>query len=184
MVSLNVEQLSEYPAQKNLKRLTIISLVMMIITWVLMTIATLKNTTIYNVMSLEFAWSVQQMDLILQTWGNEIIQGELVGTIFDFGFLVSYSVFIACITLMITRKVLPEPKQRMGYYLTVVPFVAALFDAIENINLLLMLSSPGSYPEFSPFMASLFASMKFTLLIIVILFDIIVLIWCKVLKKK
>ncbi|MHA1227482.1 MAG: hypothetical protein ACTSPV_12120 [Candidatus Hodarchaeales archaeon] len=180
MVSLNIVRLSEYPSKKNLVRLTLISLILLIFTWLLMLIVTIKNNTIFGVLDLEFAWSVQKMDLILQTWGDEIIQGELLGTIVDFGFLICYSTFLAGLTLIITRKFLQEQIQGLGYYLTLTPFVAALFDAIENANLLLVLSSPLSYPEYAPFLASFFASIKFLIIIVVIIFDVIVAIWYKI----
>ena len=51
------------------------------------------------------------------------------------------------------------------------------FDAIENINLLLMLSSPSSFPSFAPLVASICATIKFGLIIATILFWVIGLVY-------
>ncbi|MFW9906568.1 MAG: hypothetical protein ACFFFH_19835 [Candidatus Thorarchaeota archaeon] len=139
--------------------------------------AALKATSSYGVMELEFAWTVNQIEDIFRSWTNELITKELTVTYLDYGFLLAYSTFLAGITLLMTRKILARQIQLVGLYMTIVPFLAAIFDAIENLNLILMLSSPTNFPVFSPFLASLFASLKFGLLIVVFVFWIISVIW-------
>lgn len=139
--------------------------------------AALKAASRYGVMELEFAWTVEQIERIFGTWTEDLITQELAVTYLDYGFLIAYSTFLAGITLLIVRKMLSGQIQLIGLYMTIVPFIAALFDAIENVNLILMLSSPSNFPTFSPFLASLFATLKFGLLILVFVFWVISAIW-------
>ncbi|MFX0122458.1 MAG: hypothetical protein ACFFAE_02390 [Candidatus Hodarchaeota archaeon] len=135
--------------------------------------AALKAASPYGVMELEFAWTVEQIEQIFESWTGDLIAQELTVTYVDFGFLIAYSTFLAGITLLIARRLLSGQIQLIGLYITLVPFVAALFDAIENLNLILMLSSPSNFPTFSPFLASFFAALKFGLLGLVAVFWII-----------
>lgn len=139
--------------------------------------AALKAASNYGVMELEFAWTVEQIEHIFSSWTSDLIAQELAVTYLDYGFLLAYSTFLAGITLLITRKILAGQIRLVGLYMTLVPFMAAVFDAIENFNLILMLSSPTNFPVFSPFLVSLFASIKFGLLILVVIFWLICAIW-------
>lgn len=136
----------------------------------------LKAVSSYGVMELEFAWTVEQINLIFGTWTDanpDLITQELNVTLMDYGFLVAYSTFFSGVTLIVTRKLLTDKMEISGFYMTLVPFIAAIFDAIENFNLILMLSSPSNYPPFSPFMTSIFAFLKFSLLILTIVFLVV-----------
>ena len=133
----------------------------------------LMSSTGFGVMELEFAWTVEQIETIFAAWGESLIAKELGVTIIDTIFLVAYSVALAGVTLLLTRKFFVEPLDTWGYYFTFVPFLAAFFDIVENINLILMLNSPSAFPEFSPFLASVCAMIKFGLLGLTIIFWII-----------
>lgn len=186
MASKISQRLENYPSQRVTPFLLGLSGIFSIITWLFMREVTKTNISEFNILSLEFAWSTKQMNVILNTWGSEIIQAELNGVLIDFGFLIGYSVFLSSITLLMSRKFLPNRLQRFGFNLVLLPPLAALFDAIENVNLLLILMSPTNYPNISPFIASLFALLKFALIIIVILFNIVIIVWyigIKVLNK-
>ncbi|UCE14774.1 MAG: hypothetical protein JSV04_06230 [Candidatus Heimdallarchaeota archaeon] len=174
-----IRRLETTPPQNIVVILTGIAAITSIIIFLLMrpVEAALKATSPYGVMELEFAWTVDQINRIFDSWGSDLIVQELNVTLIDYGFLVAYSTFLAGVTLLISRKYLTEQKQQVGFYMTLVPFIAALFDAIENLNLVLMLTAPTSYPMFSPFLASLFATLKFSLIIIVIISWIGIALW-------
>ncbi|MFX0209064.1 MAG: hypothetical protein ACFFDT_23980 [Candidatus Hodarchaeota archaeon] len=174
-----IRNLETTPSQNIVIFLTGVAAISSIIIFLLMrpVEAALKAASNYGVMELEFAWTLEQVENILGSWTNDLIAQELAVTYLDYGFLLAYSTFLAGITLLITRKTLAGQIQLVGLYMTLVPFVAAIFDAIENLNLILMLSSPTNFPVFSPFLASLFASLKFGLLILVVGFWIISAIW-------
>jgi hypothetical protein len=182
MESRLIVKLEETPSQKILYISTGISAVLTIIIFVLMrpVETALKSLSPYGVMELEFAWTVEKINTIFTTWeqaDSSLISQELFVTLIDYGFLLAYSTFFACITLLISRKLLSGRIQLVGFYMTIFSFIAAVFDAIENINLILMLSSPSSFPSFSPLLASVFALLKFSLLILVICFWIISAAW-------
>ena len=126
--------------------------------------AELKSLTPYGVIELEFAWTVTQIDNILSAWGNSLISKEIGVILLDFGFLAFYSTTLAGITIILTRKAFQGTLNNWGYKIALVPFLAAVFDIIENANLLFMLTSPSSFPAFSPFVASICAMIKFSLL--------------------
>ncbi|MHA1541820.1 MAG: hypothetical protein ACTSQH_02455 [Candidatus Hodarchaeales archaeon] len=161
-----INNLSVFPRDKALYITTIISLIFTTVIFLLMrpVEAELKSLTPYGVMELEFAWTVTQIDSILTAWGNSLISKEIGVTLLDFGFLVFYSTTMAGVTIILTRKIFQETLNTWGYTIAMVPFLAAIFDVIENVNLLLMLTSPSSFPTFSPFLASICAMIKFSLL--------------------
>ena len=174
-----IKKLEKTPSQNILIILTGIGAIASIIIWMLMrpTEAALKSASPYGVMELEFAWTVEQINQIFGAWTDDLLVQELNVTLLDYGFLVAYSIFLACITLLLSRKLLSGRIQLVGLYMALIPFVAALFDAIENLNLILMLSSPTNFPSFSPLLASIFASLKFGLIIIVIVFWLVSALW-------
>ena len=174
-----IKKLEKSPPQNIIIILTGISAITSIIIWMLMrpTEEALKTTSPYGVMELEFAWAVEKINQIFDTWTDELIIQELNVTLMDYVFLAAYSIFLACITLLLSRKLLFGRIQLVGLYVTSIPFVAGLFDTLENINLILMLSSPTNFPPFSPLLASIFASLKFGLIIIVFIFWIVSVSW-------
>ncbi|MFX0066550.1 MAG: hypothetical protein ACFFC7_30705 [Candidatus Hermodarchaeota archaeon] len=136
----------------------------------------------YNVFDLEFAWTDTRVHTIFDAWGPDLITQELNRTILDYGFLIAYSTFFAGLTLILTRKLLFGKIQLVGFYLVIASYIAATFDAIENLNLFLMLSSPNDFPSFAPLLASICATIKFGILIIIIFFWILSILW--VISKK
>ena len=161
-----INNLSVFPRDKALYIATIISLIFTVIVFLLMrpVEAELKSLTPYGVMELEFAWTITQIDNILTAWGNSLISKEIGVTLLDFGYLVFYSTAMAGVTIILTRKIFQGTMNDWGYKIALVPFLVAIFDAIENVNLLLMLTSPSSFPAVSPFVTSVCAMIKFSLL--------------------
>ncbi|MHA1467332.1 MAG: hypothetical protein ACTSP6_04535, partial [Promethearchaeota archaeon] len=85
--------------------------------------------------------------------------------------------------LLVTRK-LEGKSQKMGLYFTIMPFIAGIFDVIENTFLLLMLTNETFVWSLSPFIASLCATIKFSLLFLAIIFFIVALIVVIIKKFK
>ncbi|MHA1977161.1 MAG: hypothetical protein ACW98F_07015 [Candidatus Hodarchaeales archaeon] len=152
--------------------ITIISVVLTAIIYLLMRPIELELTsqTVYGVIDLEFAWNVEQINQILSSWGDELITMEVNAVLLDFGFLVVYSLSLAGVSLLLTKFGMFGTWSNWGYYFTLIPFVAASFDVVENVNLLLILSSPSSFPSFAPLIASICATIKFGLIIATVVF--------------
>ena len=174
-----LQELKDYSETKILALITIISIVLTIIFYLLMRPieSELTAQTLFGVIDLEFAWNAEQIDNIFTAWGDELISKEINAVILDFGFLMVYSLSLAGITLILTKSGVSKSWTTYGYYFALFPFFAAGFDAIENINLLLMLSSPSSFPSFAPLVASICATIKFGLIIATILFWVIGLVY-------
>jgi hypothetical protein len=164
---VKIDNLRDFPSDKTLYITTMISLLLTsVIFLIMLPIETeLKSLTPFGVMELEFAWTTSQIDVILSAWGNNLIIKELGVTFLDFGFLVFYSTALAGVTLILIRKVFHVNMYTWGYRIVLVPFIAAFFDIIENFNLIFMLTSPSSFPTFAPLVASVCATIKFSLLI-------------------
>lgn len=168
-------RLQKFPSDKKLVLITSFSSFMAVIFVFLMRPVEieLKSKSVYGVLDLEFAWTVDQIETVFKAWGDELITKELGVTFLDFGFLIFYSLALSGITLLLTRRGTFGVLTNWGYLFTIIPVVAAFFDSIENINLVLMLISPSAIPFFAPFFASISAVIKFSLIIITILFWII-----------
>lgn len=182
MENRRILKLEETPSQKILYSITGISTILTVLIFVLMrpVETALKAASPYGVMELEFAWTVDKVDVIFTAWkqaNSNLISQELFVILIDYGFLIAYSIFFASITLLISRKIISGRIQLIGFYMTFLPFIAAVFDAIENINMIFMLSAPSNFPSFSPLLASIFALLKFSLLILVICFWILSIGW-------
>ncbi len=167
-----IRKLERNPSQNVVIILIVLAAVATVIVWLFMRPVeeALKVASPYGVMELEFGWTVAKINQIFQAWGPELITQELNVTLVDYIFLIVYSSFFAGVTLLLTRRLLSGRIQLVGFYMTLIPFIAALFDAIENVNLILMLVSPTNFPAFAPFLASIFAALKFGLLIVTIIF--------------
>ena len=173
-----LKKLLDVPRNKLLGLITIIAgFLFFLLTFLVFTPieSDLKGSTGYGVMEFEFAWTSENINKIFTAWGQSGINKQIFVTWIDFLYIPCYGFFFAGLILLITRN-LEGKSQEIGLYMTLLPFIAGIFDTIENINLLLMLTNESFIWSASPFIASLCASIKFGLLILALLFFIISLI--------
>ena len=183
---MSLEKLIEFPKNKAVILITLIAfiLALLISQFIMAPIeAELKGSTGYGVIEFEFAWTSEQINTIFKAWGSEGKKKEAFVTYVDFLFIPCYSLFMAGCILLVTRK-LEGKLQEIGLYMTILPFIAGIFDVIENINLLLMLTYDAFIWSLSPFIASLCATIKFSLIFIAIIFFIVALILLIINKFK
>lgn len=183
---MKLDKLIEFPKNKVVIFITIIAFILaIIISQVIMAPieAELKGSTGYGVLEFEFAWTSEQINRIFKAWGSEGKKKEAFVTYIDFLFIPCYSLFMAGCILFVTRN-LDERMQEIGLYMTIIPFIAGIFDVIENINLLLMLTDDRFVWSLSPFIASLCATIKFSLIFIAIIFFVAALIIVVIKKLK
>ena len=183
---LNLEKLKDFPRNKILILITVVAFILaLLISQLIMAPieAELKGATGYGVIEFEFAWTSERINTIFKAWGSEGKKKELYVTIVDFFFIPCYSLFMEGCILLVTRK-LDGKSQEIGFYFTIMPFIAGIFDIIENIILLLMLTNESFIWSLSPFIASLCATIKFSLLFITIIFFIVALIIIIIKKFK
>jgi len=181
-----LEKLIEFPKNKAVILITLIAfiLALLISQFIMAPIeAELKGSTGYGVIEFEFAWTSEQINTIFKAWGSEGKKKEAFVTYVDFLFIPCYSLFMAGCILLVTRN-LEGKLQEIGLYMTILPFIAGIFDVIENISLLLMLTYDAFIWSLSPFIASLCATIKFSLIFIAIIFFIAALIIVIIKKLK
>ena len=178
VLKMFLEKLKEFPRQKVLAIITILSFIsLLILTLIMQSIEReLKGSTGYGVMEFEFAWTPEMIREIFRAWGVAGKKKEATAIYWDFLYIPSYGLFIAGCILLVTRKLEGEKLQNFGLFVTITPIIAGVFDVIENINLLLMIENDAYIEMGSPFIASLCASIKFGLLFLGICFFIVALI--------
>lgn len=143
----------------------------------------LQNMYGLGVLDFEFAWNAQGINDIFDVWGQKGKTMEATAVWLDFLYIPSYSFLIAGCNLLVVRK-LEGKAQSIGIFIVISPFIAGIFDVIENINLLLMIYNEIFINLDSPFIASFCATIKFALIGIAIIFFIITLILLFVQKVK
>jgi hypothetical protein len=121
-----------------------------------------------GVVPFELAGSQERADEILAEWGEDGQDASREQLWIDFGFLVAYGTFLTLL-LLIGRDLARRRGWRrlaaIGAVVVSFGALAAGFDALENICLLLTLGGAGA--AFPP-LATIFASCKFILLTVAI----------------
>ncbi len=130
----------------------------------------LMNATGYNIMNFEFAWYSATMNVILSAW-SAIIPETIKFMTIDMFYPIFYSLLISGWTIFLTANQPFSVKLFKISFLS--SFVAALFDYIENIFSFLILNNVDSYANYYVFMVSFFATVKFVLLILALIINII-----------
>ena len=119
----------------------------------------------YGILDFEFAWTKSQITIIFNAWGPEGMVLHATGIYWDFLYIIGYGSLIAGLILLLSRQ-LSGKIQLIGLYLTLSPFLAGIFDCIENLLLLAMLKNPTEFSAALPMLAGIMAAIKFGLLLI------------------
>jgi hypothetical protein len=183
---MNIQKLKEFPKNLYLFIITIVCFLIFILINQLVFAPYSATVPTYGILDFEFAWIPEQILVIFAAWGSSGIAINVLGVWWDFLYIIGYGFFIFGAILLVTRQ-LEGRFQMIGLWMSLTPLVAGIFDVVENINLLIMLYNTSAFPAFVPFIASLTATIKFTLLIIGILYFFIALIGLAIklfIKKK
>ncbi|MHA1270918.1 MAG: hypothetical protein ACTSPY_14080 [Candidatus Helarchaeota archaeon] len=179
-----LNKLLESPSKRFVKIITIGSLILFIIlTIVFQIIQVNTNATPYGVIDFELAFTAQTISIIFNVWNTNpiIFQEQFLGVYLDwFLYIPAYTLAIAGTMILLTRNAKGK-LQKFSLYLILIPFIAAICDVIENFGLISMLNNKSLYlilsaPDTIPFVTSIFASLKFILLLISIIVILSVLI--------
>ena len=185
-MSLNVlylDKLKEFPKDKLLIFVSIISFITVILIEVLVFMPIEADVSTYGILDFEFAWTSSKVETIFSVWGDTDMNNQGIAIYWDFLFIVGYvSLAFALIVLALRRS--KNKIQTIGIYMTITPFLTGIFDVIENVNLLEMLRTPTSVSNFNAYIASLSATLKFSLLFVGIIYVIIALITLLIKKLR
>jgi hypothetical protein len=130
----------------------------------------MKDTGGPGMVPFELTGGQDRADEILGEWGEKGQDAAAESLWIDFGFLVAYGTFLTlalAATRDLTRSRGWRRMARIGAVVVYFGALGAAFDAFENACLLLTLDGAGSV---FPFLATLFASCKFILLAVAIVY--------------
>lgn len=152
-----------------------------LITIILFVVISIINTYLVTpeapagIISFELAGNINASLAILTSWNEaaRIYAGLSLGI--DFAYLISYGLFLSLACHMLSFRLSQTSRMirfsEIGSFISWLPLVAALFDAIENTTLIFLLM--GSKSEIFSSIANLFAITKFIFVSLAILYLII-----------
>jgi hypothetical protein len=124
-----------------------------------------------TILAFEFAGSRARAAQIISEWGPKGRSAAHLSLILDYGYMLSYGLFFMLAGFAIRDAARTRGWRGMAAAGVVIPFfavVAAMFDATENIALLLTLGGHGG--SFAPPFATVCSAIKFTLIGVAILY--------------
>jgi hypothetical protein len=122
-----------------------------------------------EIIAFEFAASNTRATQIMAEWGTTGRSAARLSLWIDYGYMISYGVFFTLAGLATRDLAGQRDWRRLAAAGTFVPFfaaAAAMFDASENVALLVTLGGHGG--SFAPVFATVCSSIKFTLIAIAI----------------
>ncbi|MBY9009191.1 MAG: hypothetical protein KGD74_04940 [Candidatus Lokiarchaeota archaeon] len=169
-----LEKLKKTPSDLVLLIIAAIGIVILLVINMLVFEPLANSGSIYGILNFEFAWTQDRILFIFADWGVDGIALQVNGVYWDFLYIIGYSVPMFALILLFTRK-LSGKIVDIGLYISLTPFVAGIFDLVENINLLIMLYNSPIFASFVPLVASISALIKFSLLLVGAIFFLVVL---------
>jgi hypothetical protein len=124
-----------------------------------------------TILAFEFLGSRPRAAQIIAEWGPKGRSAAHLSLILDYGYMVSYGFFFMLAGFAIRDTARTRDWRRMAAAGMIVPFfaiAAAIFDASENVALLLTLAGQGG--SFAPPFATVCSTIKFTLIGIAIVY--------------
>jgi hypothetical protein len=138
----------------------------------------LEHTGGPGILAFEFAATKARASQILAEWGPKGRHTARLSLIVDYAYMLSYGGFFTLAGLATRDLARTRDWRRLAAAGTIIPFfavVAAMFDATENVFLLLVLEGHGG--EHAPLIATICSSIKFTLITIAIAYVVWGLVW-------
>jgi hypothetical protein len=124
-----------------------------------------------TILDFEFAGSRARAAQIMAGWGATGRSAAHLSLVLDYGYMVFYGLFFALAGFAVRDIARARRWRRLAAVGVIVPFfalAAAVFDASENVALLLTLAGKGD--TFAPPFATVCSTIKFTLIGITILY--------------
>lgn len=122
-----------------------------------------------GIISFEFAGVLDNAQRMLEAWGagGRLLAAFSLG--FDYVFMLAYAAFFALLCLRCASRA-PQSLARLGVWLAWGQWLAAAFDALENISLFNVLL--GSSVALWPGLAFICAALKFTLIGLAVVYSL------------
>jgi hypothetical protein len=178
-----LDKFKEFPKSKILYLITLIGFLVVVLVEIFVFIPIEASVPGYGILDYEFAWTSNQVEIILTAWGSSGIDKQVAAIYWDFLFIIGY-VSLAFGLIVIAFRKSEGRIQRIGTYITTVPFITGLLDVIENVFLILMANTSTSVSDPFPLTASLSATLKFGFLFIGIIYFVLAIISIMINKIK
>lgn len=118
-----------------------------------------------DILALEFVWTPERALSLLEAWGAAKREAARTSVWVDFPFIPAYAALLTGLALLVARGSRGW-LQRLGPGLALTPWLAGLFDVIENACLLHILEAPEVRPgALLTGLAGACATVKFALLL-------------------
>ncbi|MBZ4415565.1 hypothetical protein [Myxococcus sp. RHSTA-1-4] len=118
-----------------------------------------------DIIALEFVWTPERALSLLEAWGPEKQEAARYSVWVDFPFIIAYATLLMGLVVLGARGTRGW-LQRLGLGLAPAPWLAGLFDVVENAALLRILETPAVRPgAFLTGLAGACATVKFALVI-------------------
>jgi hypothetical protein len=129
----------------------------------------MEPTPGYGIVDYEFSFTGEKAREIIDTWGEKRLSAAVKSLKIDFLFIPGYVLLFFSLTMLISR-IHTGRIEKYGKVVSLLPFISGIFDVIENIFLLSIARSPDVISDMHARVAGISASIKFALLVFVILF--------------
>jgi hypothetical protein len=169
-----LELLSNWPTPKKTKILMIISIILLVIIYPLLMYFFSISEYPVSFLESQLSFSGTKIKSHYATMSDNGINLYIIANILDYGFMLSYGLLIFTLALLLARKFEKSSIWMIsGFIMALFGIVAACCDGIENLFILLMANDPIGFPNFWAIIHSIFALIKYILMIIAISWIII-----------
>jgi hypothetical protein len=169
LIRINLELLSTWPTPKKIKILIIFSVILLIIIYPLLMYFFFISNYPVSVLESQLSFSGIEIKSHYASMNQEGINLYIIANILDYGFMLSYGLLIFTLALVLARKFKKASIwMKFGFIIAIFGIIAASCDGIENIFIFLMASDPSGFPNSWAVVHSIFALIKYILLIIAI----------------
>lgn len=160
---------------KTIKKLLISSSIFFFILMIAVHYAFSLSNYPVSFMESQLSFSGEVIKSHYATMNSHEIQIYKYAQLIDYGYLISYGLFIFSLSLYLGKRFKKtSPIQKSSHMIATAGITAAICDAIENAFILLMVSQPHTFNDIYAIIHSFFASIKFALLALSIIWIIII----------
>ncbi|MFX1451696.1 MAG: hypothetical protein ACFFCM_12680 [Promethearchaeota archaeon] len=162
---MELEKLSNWPADKNVKRLIYFCIVLYFVLFPIFMYYGSKSNYPVNFIASQLSFSGDAIKSHFKTMSAEELNYYRITTLLDFIYAIFYGTLLFSLSLYLARKFNEETSwNKSGYLVSIFGIVAAICDMIENTFILLMLTDPQGFPDAWAITHSCFALVKFILM--------------------
>jgi hypothetical protein len=153
-----------FPSEKTIKRNLIISFFFFILLMISVSVAFEQSHYPVSFIESQLSFSGETIKSHYETMSSADIQLYIYAQFVDFGYMISYAIFIFILGVYLGRLQKTKTLRNASYIIGLMGVMAMICDLIEDIFILMMAQNPTGFPNSYALIHSVFASIKFALL--------------------